>query len=119
LYYHNNRLISGGEDRTARVWDLELGRCVAVVSDEDCADRHTGAVYCMQFDDRRLVTGSFDHTIKLWDMDTFECLHTFGSFTGETDFHASTVRQVQFDDFKMVSASADRTIKITEFLRSD
>jgi WD40 repeat protein len=119
LYYHNNRLISGGEDRTARVWDLELGRCVAVVSDEDCPDKHTGAVYCMQFDDRRLVTGSFDHTIKLWDMDTFECLHTFGSFTGETDFHASTVRQVQFDDVKMVSASADRTIKITEFLRHD
>jgi hypothetical protein len=39
---------------------------VAVVSDEDCPDKHTGAVYCMQFDDRRLVTGSFDHTIKVY-----------------------------------------------------
>ncbi len=43
--------------------------------------------------------------VQLWDMDTFECLHTFGSFTGETDFHASTVRQVQFDDVKMVRAA--------------
>jgi len=117
LYYHDNRLISGGEDKTARVWDVDVGRCVAVISGENSKERHMGAIYCMQFDDRRLITGSFDRTIKLWDMENFECLHTFGSFTGETDFHSSTVRRVQFDDFKMVSASADKTIKITEFLR--
>jgi hypothetical protein len=46
-------------------------------------------------------------------MDTFECLHTFGSFTGETDFHASTVRQVQFDDFKMVLPSKLLTPPLT------
>ena len=47
------------------MWDIDTGKCKSIISSDTCKDKHKGAIYCMQFDDRRLVTGSFDHTIKV------------------------------------------------------
>jgi WD40 repeat protein len=48
----------------ARVWDLETGALLAVMSG------HSERVYCVEFspDGRWLLTGSWDDTVRIWDM---------------------------------------------------
>ena len=40
-----NLIVSGGRDKTARVWDRRTGRC------EHVLEGHTGTVVCLRFDD--------------------------------------------------------------------
>lgn len=56
-------LISGGFDRTAKLWDAASGRECATL------DGHEGWVAAVAFspDGNLLATGSHDQTIKLWD----------------------------------------------------
>ncbi|KAF7721676.1 SCF ubiquitin ligase complex subunit cdc4 [Apophysomyces ossiformis] len=70
--YVGNTLVSGGTDRTVRVWDIERGVCTHVFS------AHTQTVRCLQIIqptlvDGRLeprypliVTGSRDSTVRVW-----------------------------------------------------
>ena len=45
-----NMIISGGRDKTARVWDRRTGQCEHVLRG------HTGTVVCLRFDDMLLAT---------------------------------------------------------------
>lgn len=80
LAVHGNLLVSGSTDRTARVWDLQDGRCLHVFGG------HTSTVRCVaiikpewiihpQTGKREkwpkstvIVTGSRDHTLRIWSM---------------------------------------------------
>src|SRR5262249_5364752 len=55
-------LLTGGEDRTVRLWDLKTGREVRRFTG------HTDAVACVAFsaDGSRAVSGSEDRTVRLW-----------------------------------------------------
>lgn len=58
-------LASGGKDNVVRVWDVELGFCLAI------AEGHMAAVGALAFSKKTsnfLVSGSSDHTIKVWDL---------------------------------------------------
>lgn len=57
-------LVSGGEDRTIRLWEIPTGRALA------SWEAHEGAVTALAFlpDGRTLVSGSGDGTLKLWDL---------------------------------------------------
>jgi WD40 repeat protein len=58
-------LISGGgDDRTARAWDVDTGRPRAVFQ------AHTQEVNCLSLsaDGRVLATGSSDQSIMVWDV---------------------------------------------------
>lgn len=57
------RAISGGDDNTARVWDVENGREVRPL------EGHSDEVLAVAISDdgKRFLTGSADRTVRLWD----------------------------------------------------
>jgi hypothetical protein len=60
------RLLTGSDDRTARVWDARTGTPLLELKG------HTGSVRSVAFspDGTRLVTGSLDRTARVWDART-------------------------------------------------
>jgi len=61
LKFDGEKLISGGGDRSVKVWDLKDMWCVNTLQG------HTGPVTCLDFSNHKLVTGSVDQTIRIWD----------------------------------------------------
>jgi len=62
----STRLVSGSGDRTLKVWDLRIGKCINTLQG------HTGEVYAVQNYDSegsQVVSGSGDCTIRLWELD--------------------------------------------------
>ncbi|CAM6003121.1 unnamed protein product [Sphagnum balticum] len=94
-----SRVITGSDDKTARVWNVATGKCVNVLNG------HTDDVYCAAVHGTTLVTGSADGTVRMWDMQTGECTHTFSE-------HTSSVECVAFDGTTIVSGSGDETVRI-------
>lgn len=60
------RALTGGADRTVRLWDLPTGRLLR------CFLGHQDVVTCLAFapDGRTALSGSRDGTIRLWDLQT-------------------------------------------------
>ena len=68
LEFNDNRIVSGGYDRTIRVWDMKTGKCERVIVG------HEDSVKCLQFDKVRLF-----ELVLLWNRDGAEC-----TFQGQT-----------------------------------
>ena len=70
---NGNHLVSGGEDKTVRVWDVQTGtELLAMIG-------HDNTVSCLAFnpkDPNILISGSHDMTLKYWDLSTGACLST-------------------------------------------
>ena len=73
------RAVSGSEDLTVRVWDLETGSCLRVFGG------HTKRVssVCITFDGKYAASGSQDKTIRVWDLESGECLWTLEGHLAE------------------------------------
>jgi uncharacterized protein with WD repeat len=54
-------LVSGGEDRTIRLWDLTRYEQTAVIK------THSVMTLAVSSDGRRIVSGGIDRTLKIWD----------------------------------------------------
>ena len=63
------RAVSGSDDGTLRVWDLETGETLRTL--EGHSDRVNAVVVV---DGRRAVSGSDDGTLRVWDLETGENL---------------------------------------------
>jgi hypothetical protein len=63
-------LVSGGADKTLKLWDVATLECAATM------DGHGGSVYdcCWSPDGRTLASASGDETVKLWNMETRTCV---------------------------------------------
>ena len=72
-----DRVVTGSDDYTARVWDARTGGCLHTLGG------HTKPVnaVCALSDDL-VVTGSDDRTARVWHARTGECLHTLNGHTG-------------------------------------
>ena len=94
-------LVSGSNDRTARVWSGTA--CVAVL------EGHTSLVAAVAVhpsNDNIVVTGSYDRTVRVWDVASATCTAVL---KGHTDF----VRAVAFlSDGSIVSGSWDKTVRV-------
>ena len=60
------RIVSGGENKTLKVWDAATGEETLTLTG------HTGGVRSVAFspDGQRIVSGSDDRTLKVWDVTT-------------------------------------------------
>jgi hypothetical protein len=69
------RVLTGGEDKTVRLWSLKTGRCLRVF------EGHSESVSSVAWsaDHQRALSGSDDRTVRLWDIETGRCLRVFYS----------------------------------------
>jgi WD40 repeat protein len=97
------RLASGSNDETVKIWDVATGACVQTL------EGHSGWVHSVAFsaDGQRLASGSDDMTAKIWDAATGACLQTL-------EGHGDRVSSVAFsaDGQRLASGSNDETVKI-------
>ena len=97
------RAVSGSDDRTLKVWDLEQGALLATL------EGHGAGVTAVAVtpDGRRAVSGSDDRTLKVWDLEQGALLATL---EGHGDW--VTAVAVTPDGRRAVSGSDDRTLKV-------
>jgi len=96
-------LVTGREDGTVQLWDLESGDEIRVFTGH--TDRITAVAITP--DGRWLVTGSWDHTARLWDAKTGECRRVFNGREDQINAVA-----VSSDGTKIVTGSCDGTAKV-------
>jgi WD40 repeat protein/serine/threonine protein kinase len=98
------RIVSGGDDKTLRIWDAKSGDEMLILS-----GGHTDGVASVAFsgDGERIVSGSRDYTVKVWDAASGKQLLTCNG-------HLGPVYSAAFSDDgkRIVSGSADRTVKV-------
>jgi len=66
VFAYNNRIISGSDDCTIRVWDLNSDKCYHILQG------HTSPITCLFVTEEYIVSGSYDKTIRIWNTDTGE-----------------------------------------------
>jgi WD40 repeat protein len=98
-----DRLISGSEDKTLRLWELETGQCLAQFKG------HTSRIWGVAWtpDGNEVISASGDRTLRIWSIDNREARATL---TG----HASRVWTVAVspDGETVASGGGDRTVKL-------
>ncbi|MBF2050228.1 MAG: FHA domain-containing protein [Elainella sp. C42_A2020_010] len=69
-------LLSGGADKTVKLWDVETGRCLQTFRG------HKQPVFAVQFspDRRHCLSVSEDQTVRMWDLATGETVQTLQGF---------------------------------------
>jgi small GTP-binding protein len=97
------RALSGGNDKTVRLWEVETGLCLRILQG------HTGQVNSLAWstDQRRALSGGNDETVRLWDVETGRCLRVL-------EGHTNIVYGVSWsaDQRHALSGSWDRTIRL-------
>ncbi len=95
--------LSGSDDNTLRLWDLDTGNCVKILQG------HTDEVNCVVLsnDGTLALSGSDDNTLRLWDLDSGNCIKTLQGHTG-------MVWSVDLsnDGSLALSGSADKTLRV-------
>ncbi|CCA75830.1 hypothetical protein PIIN_09818 [Serendipita indica DSM 11827] len=100
-----SRIISGSDDETIRLWDVDTGQPLG-----EPLRGHEDSVKAVAIspDGSQIVSGSSDETIRLWDAESGKLLAE--PFQG----HESVINAVAFspDGSRIVSSSADKTIRL-------
>ncbi|EDW17289.2 uncharacterized protein Dmoj_GI16816, isoform C [Drosophila mojavensis] len=99
LQFSGNRIVSGSDDNTLKVWSAVSGKCLRTLVG------HTGGVWSSQMSGNIIISGSTDRTLKVWDMESGSCVHTLQG-------HTSTVRCMHLHGNKVVSGSRDATLRV-------
>jgi COMPASS component SWD3 len=91
--------VSGSDDKTLRLWDVETATCVRVLeghtevldfsfslSSSDNPPNQTVASVCALSDGNRVVSGSYDKTVRVWDVDRGSCALIFEGHSGVREY---------------------------------
>ena len=59
-----SKIVSGGEDKTIRIWDSHNGRQIRVF------EGHSAALSSVAFspDGKKIVSGGWDHSLRIWNV---------------------------------------------------
>jgi WD40 repeat protein len=68
----SNRIVSGSNDTTIKVWDLNQGICLKTLTEH----KHWINTLIFIERDNSLVSGSYDKSIKIWEVNDFQCRKT-------------------------------------------
>uniref|UniRef100_A0A2K6NJH8 Anaphase-promoting complex subunit 4-like WD40 domain-containing protein n=1 Tax=Rhinopithecus roxellana TaxID=61622 RepID=A0A2K6NJH8_RHIRO len=90
LQYNDEKIISGPQDNSIKIWDKTNLEC---------------SVLCLQYDEHVIVTGSSDSTVRVWDVNMGEVLNTL-------IHHNEAVLHLRFSSGLMVTCSKDRSIAV-------
>jgi len=71
LEVQDGKIYTGSFDHTCKIWDLETGKCLAIL------EEHTETILHMKIIEKKLITSALDQTCKIWDLETHRCLYTF------------------------------------------
>jgi len=95
--------VSGGFDKTLKVWDLRSGRALLTLTG------HEGHVNscCVTPDGKWVVSASDDKTLKVWDLESGRALKSLTGHEGDVNSCCVTP-----DGKWVVSASDDKTLKV-------
>ncbi|XP_076769362.1 WD repeat-containing protein 86 isoform X3 [Arvicanthis niloticus] len=93
------RLLTGSEDGTARLWNTVDGQCYALLQG------HESYVTFCQLEDEAAFTCSADCTIRRWDVKTGQCLQVYRG-------HTSIVNRILVANDQLFSSSYDRTARV-------
>ncbi|MBE9545939.1 MAG: protein kinase [Proteobacteria bacterium] len=98
--------VSGSNDYTIRVWELETGRSVRAL------EGHTAMVNSVAItpDGRYAVSGCWDHTLMVWELETGRSIRTMEGHTGSILSVAITP-----DGRYVVAGSWEGNIRLWEF----
>ena len=72
---NGKKLVSGSEDKTIIIWDVESGEKIKILKGHSSSVRSVAIT--PQPDESMICSGSEDNTAKLWRMETGELLYTF------------------------------------------
>ncbi|XP_043929670.1 F-box/WD repeat-containing protein 7-like [Protopterus annectens] len=92
-------VVSGSDDKSARVWNLFTAHCLHVL------DVHTDAVTCVVIKNDYVLTGCADNHIRIFRVQT-------GVFMQTLMGHSASIEHLCFDGHRVLSASADRTLRV-------
>ncbi|XP_076852925.1 transducin beta-like protein 3 [Brachyhypopomus gauderio] len=96
-------LVSGSQDRTAKLWSLADMSLLGVFQG------HRRGIWCVQFStvDQVVATASADGTMKIWGLHDFSCLKTF-------EGHDASVLKVIFVSrgTQLISGGSDGLMKL-------
>lgn len=108
--------ITASADRTARLWELPAGRCIAVLAGHGGTMLDVGVVWdvAISASGDLAATCSDDFTIKIWEVATAECIHTL---TGHQGWVVSLAFVGKYNT--LVSASHDQTARIWDAENGD
>jgi serine/threonine protein kinase len=96
-------LVSGGEDKTIKIWDFATGKLQKTLTSHQKRVTFTAITP----NGKTLVSASSDGTIKIWDLSTYQLQKTLEGHTDEVNKIA-----INYDGTLIVSAGKDKKIKI-------
>eukprot|EP00794_Sanderia_malayensis_P015617 gene15616-17191_t len=106
LQFDGNRIVSGSDDNTLKVWSAVTGNIIRTLVG------HTGGVWSSQLKGNIVVSGSTDRTLRVWDTDSGECTHVLYG-------HTSTVRCLAMFNNIVVSGSRDGTLRVWDTVHGE
>ena len=97
--------LSGGWDKTVRLWDLSSGNCQRIFAGHKEAVKSVA----LSADGRWVLSGSDDRTLRLWEVSSGKCLKIFEGHTGKV--HSVALSR---DGRWALSASEDKCLRLWE-----
>ncbi len=99
--------ISGGHDKTVRLWDLESGKCMRVMRGHRDLEIESVTSIAITSDGKNAISAGRNGTLKYWDLENGECIRTM---TG----HTKSINKVLMasNDKYAISGGDDGAIRI-------
>jgi small GTP-binding protein len=99
------RVLTVGDDRAVRLWDVERGECLRVFTG------HTTSVETVAFsvNESRAISGDRRGEMRLWDIESGDCLRVI-------DTHSVDVRSIAWgnDHSRVLCGSSDSMVRLIE-----
>ena len=104
----NTFIISGSEDATIRIWDIESGDCTKILGGQK--DRVQSVA--LSNNNEFIVSGSWDRTVRLWNLKTGGHVADVKTFCGHTSLVVNSVDISPNNNYIVSSGGKDETARI-------